>query len=103
MKPTKLLSKCGFSFLVILFFISSTMLNAQNNGVVIKERVELTSLGTNSILSNYGIGWDSIPYIQGATLTIRIIGFTYQEIRGSVRSLNNLIGGFNPYTGTTTD
>ncbi|MGA3288552.1 MAG: hypothetical protein ABSD46_14150, partial [Bacteroidota bacterium] len=37
------------------------------------------------------------------TLTIRIIGFTYQEIRGSVRSLNNLIGGFNPYTGTTTD
>jgi hypothetical protein len=102
MKATAYSAMRGLSVIIFLSFFSTT-LNAQNNGVVIKERVELTSLGTNSILSNYGIGWDSIPYIQGATLTIRIIGFTYQEIRGSVRSLNNLIGGFNPYTGTTTD
>ncbi|MGA3287592.1 MAG: hypothetical protein ABSD46_09210, partial [Bacteroidota bacterium] len=102
MQSPTILAIRGLSVIIFLSFLS-TMLNAQNNGVVIKERVELTSLGTNSILSNYSIGWDSIPYVQGATLTIRIIGFTYQEIRGSVRSLNNLIGGFNPYTGTTTD
>lgn len=42
MKQTKLFSKRRYSFLTILILLSSTVLNAQNKGLVIKERLEIT-------------------------------------------------------------
>ena len=54
MKPTKLLSKLGFSFLAIFIFISFAMLTAQNK-VSIKERVEIAPKTSITISKALGI------------------------------------------------